>query len=413
MAEAALPQLNLADWPLTVHGAMADQPLALQPLPTHAPQSLAALADWSRQLMQHPELRQHPDIATFAHWCRPSQMQRWALAYANGPRRVGRGLALHIAPANVPVNFAYSLAFGVLAGCVNIVRVPDAFPDHLRIMGGAWDAVLAQPEHVRLAAMNRLVSYPRDAAVTERLSALCQARVLWGGNATIAQFRAMPTRARCVDVAFADRYSLCALRAEAVLALDEAGLDRLVQGFYNDTYLMQQNACSSPHLVLWVGAESACRLAQDRFWPRLATQVQQRYGLAPIQAVDKYALLCRQAPRVPEGSTCVRHGNEVYRVALPHLPADVSTLRGQHGLFFEHVLPSLSPADSGWAAVVDDTYQTLCVHGWEPQAVVDELVACGLGGIDRVVPVGQALNMGTVWDGCDVVATLSRMVATQ
>ena len=38
--------------------------------------------------------------------------------------RLGRGMIFHIAPSNVPVNFAYSLISGLLAGNKNIVRLP-------------------------------------------------------------------------------------------------------------------------------------------------------------------------------------------------------------------------------------------------------------------------------------------------
>lgn len=35
----------------------------------------------------------------------------------------GRGVAFHIAPSNVAVNFAFSLAAGLLTGNANIVRL--------------------------------------------------------------------------------------------------------------------------------------------------------------------------------------------------------------------------------------------------------------------------------------------------
>ena len=28
---------------------------------------------------------------------------------------------------------------------------------------------------------------------------------------------------------------------------------KICNGFYNDTFLVDQNACSSPHLIYWVG----------------------------------------------------------------------------------------------------------------------------------------------------------------
>jgi hypothetical protein len=36
-----------------------------------------------------------------------------------------------------------------------------------------------------------------------------------------------------------------------------------------------------------------------------------------------------------------------------------------------------------------------------------------LRGIDRVVPVGRAIDMGLVWDGYDIVTSLSREIIFQ
>ena len=31
-------------------------------------------------------------------------------------------------------------------------------------------------------------------------------------------------------------------------------------------------------------------------------------------------------------------------------------------------------------------------------------------GVDRIVPIGQSLDMGLIWDGYDLIRTLSRVV---
>ena len=38
------------------------------------------------------------------------------------------------------------------------------------------------------------------------------------------------------------------------------------------------------------------------------------------------------------------------------------------------------------------------------------LARAGARGVDRVVPLGQALEMDTVWDGRDLIAALSRII---
>ena len=38
---------------------------------------------------------------------------------------------------------------------------------------------------------------------------------------------------------------------------------------------MDQNACSTPHLVVWVGPEK--ETAKDKFWPEVLAQVRKNY----------------------------------------------------------------------------------------------------------------------------------------
>ncbi len=398
-AFAALPVEVLAG------GTLAS--LDRRPLRPYAAEVLACLGDLSRILLAAPGVRSHPDVATFAYWCRAANLARLAKAFESPRQRIGRGLTLHVAPANVPVNFAFSLAFGMLAGNPNIVRVPRAGAPQVAVLCDALTHCFADPDHARIAGMNRVVSYARDDDVTRALSAHCQARVLWGGDQTVAHLRAMPASPRCVDVAFADRFSLCVLDAAAVCAAPEPDLEALADGFCRDSYLMDQNACSSPHLVVWRGTPPDAAAAQARFWPAIARVVSRRYPLAPIHAVDKRTDVCRLAAQVPEIVEAIHHDNAVVRLRLSALPDTIETHRGRHGLFFEFVSDSLDCL----APCVGPRYQTLTTFGIDREQLSHRIVELGLTGIDRIVPVGEALSIGVIWDGLDIVATLSRIVA--
>ena len=48
---------------------------------------------------------------------------------------------------------------------------------------------------------------------------------------------------------FSDKFSLCLLNSDDIVKLDEDEMNLLTKKFYNDTYLIDQNACSSPHLI--------------------------------------------------------------------------------------------------------------------------------------------------------------------
>ena len=73
----------------------------------------------------------------------------------------------------------------------------------------------------------------------------------------------MPAKPRCIDIAFADRYSVCIINGQAILNADDPSIKRLAESFYNDTYLVDQNACSSPQLILWINDKDDAR---KRFW---------------------------------------------------------------------------------------------------------------------------------------------------
>jgi flagellar basal body L-ring protein FlgH len=359
----------------------------------------------SKELFKDKRNRNYPDIISFAYWCRRSNLNSIAKNFRD-ERRIGRGVAFHVAPTNVPINFAFSLAFGLLSGNSNIVRVSEKVHEQSQIVGTAINIVLNEAEHSNMKHRIALVRYPRDSSNSTIFSSTADARIFWGGDQTITEMRGMVAPARCVDVCFADRYSFCTIVAAAVEMADDGALDQLVNGFYNDVYLFDQNACSSPHLVVWQGAEDSVHRARKKFWDRLSSLIQSRYEFQPIQAVDKLALLCRAAIEIDGAQVLPATNNLLRRVVLKDVPENIDQFRGQYGLFYEIMANDLS-----WLKhIVNDRYQTLTYFGVDPKELASRVMSLRLRGIDRIVPVGQALDIGIIWDGYDVVDMLSRIV---
>lgn len=397
---------NVPDLPLRIRVGGPLSTMICRPTAPYSTGVIEFLSALSRTLLMRPDSRQYPDIAAFAYWCRSANLSRLARDFDARHKRIGRGLVLHIAPGNVPVNFAFTLAFGMLSGNANIVRVPEAGHPQTDILSEAIGRLFDDPSHACIATMNRVVQYPRDDDITSALSACASARVLWGGDQTIAHLRALPTSPRCIDIAFADRYSLALLDAQAVLDEDNEGIHKLVSGFFNDVYLQDQNACSSPHLIIWHGPSASAERAKERFWLALENLLLQKYQIAPIHAVDKFVHLCRTAAVLAEAQDSVRHGNVVYRVRLQDLPAGIEHHRGHAGFFYEYTTQDLDC----FKTIVGARYQTLTCFGLDRQALAQRIVDLGLTGIDRIVPVGQALDIGVIWDGYDLISTLSRVI---
>lgn len=362
----------------------------------------------SRALMSDTRARQHPDVISFAYWCRKANVGRLKRAFAEDDSvRVGVGVVFHVTPSNVPINFAFSYVLSLLAGNANIVRVPTRKFAQTDIVCSVIHELLGDPEYERIAGMTAFVRYEQNEAVTADFSALCDARVIWGGDEAIRSIRKLPIPVRATEIAFADRCSFCVMDPGAVIRADDTQLRRLVESFYNDTFVMDQNACSSPHLVVWLnGTKEEVALAKERFWPDLHCLTASKYALQPVSAVDKYMTLCQNSIEL-EGITGVdRHDNLVYRVAVDSVSANMEDLRGNCGYFYEYETDDINRL----APVISAKYQTLTYFGVEKSDLVRFVVENGLPGIDRIVPVGQALDMDVLWDGYDIVRTLSRVI---
>lgn len=202
---------------------------------------------------------------------------------------------------------------------------------------------------------------------------------------------------------FPDRYSLALLDGKAIEQAEEKVLARLARDFYNDSFMMDQNACSSPQLILWQGGSEA---GKDRFWKAVRNLAESRYDLAPVKATSKFAQFCVNAVRFPETGELLEGDNLLYRVPLGKIPQNVEKLRGRFGLFYEHDLQDFAEL----AQVVDGRYQTLTYFGTEPERLARQVMEHHLLDIDRIVPVGRALDMDVIWDGYDLVRELSRII---
>jgi len=378
---------------------VGQEDLCAEPMRAWSDEACAFLNSLSTAL--RTEGRSHPDVAAFAFWCRKSNLHQLKSARTDLEVLLGRGLAFHIAPSNIPINFAFSFAFSLLAGNANLVRVPSRPFPQTEVVCQALARVL--PDFPEVARRTALVTYPVDPEVTAAFSLRADVRLIWGGDRTIAAVRSLPTRPRCVDLCFADRYSLAMLDARAVRAAEEAELARLAEAFYRDTWLVDQNACSSPQLVLWVHDDPAAR---ERFWGAVLALARQKYALQPAVAVSKYTQVFQDLLDTDLVGRVTRPDNLLCRLELRALTPQCERLRGFGGYFFEYALQDLGEL----CGVVSARYQTLTTYGLDRAELRRFVVENHLPGIDRIVPIGSALDIGPYWDGWDLVGMMSRRV---
>ncbi len=362
------------------------------------------LNDLSRELRAVEESSNYPDIITFSFWCRKGNISHMKKELWKNEMRMGLGLVFHITPSNVPINFAYSFVFGLLSGNANIIRVPSKLFPQIDIICSAIGRLFGFDKYKEIKLMNAFIRYNKNKSITDYLSANCNARIIWGGDTTIRNIRKSRIKERCVDIAFADRYSICIIETSSIIELDKVGLTELAEKFYNDTYLMDQNACSSPHLIIWKGKDP--EKAKSRFWDTLSVVVKNKYELPLKNSVDKYTSLCNDVIMHDNISNFKKHSNFIYRLNLNEIQNKMDELRGKFGYFYEYNIHDTNSI----ADIINNKYQSLTYFGIKKSNLLNLIIKNRLLGIDRIVPVGKALEMNIIWDGYDIIRTLSRII---
>ena len=355
----------------------------------------------SKTLMKSREAKAYPDVVTLGFWMRKSSVLELKKRFESegSDIKIGRGVAFHIAPSNVPVNYAYSLLTGLLTGNANIVRVPSKdFPQVTIINKAIKETLAIYPD---MKPYICLVRYGREQKVNDLFSSLADTRIIWGGDNTIAEIRKSPLGPRAGEIAFADRYSLAVIDSEKYLAIEDK--ERFAEQFYNDTYLTDQNACTSPRLVVWTGRKK--EEAKQVFWECEHALVKQKYQFQSIMGINK--LTSSYLMSVAKIGTRIEphDDNYIVRVNVPEADPDIMELKDNSGYFFEYDCDDILEIRD----FCNNTHcQTIGFLG-EKETIMP-LLTSGIKGVDRVVPIGKTMDFDFIWDGYNLVERLTRTI---
>ncbi len=381
--------------------APADRPFS--------PAAVAFCADLSCVLFR-AGMKNRPEVQALAYWCRPAEVARLRSSFeklAAGPACcVPRGTVFHVPPVNVETLFLYGWILSILCGNRNIVRISSRASQLTTELCGMVASVL---EHYEvLGRINLAIQYGHDDRLTADISACCDLRIVWGGDETVRALRAVALPPAARDLCFPDRYSYSVIRAAVFITSPDTQKEGLAHAFYNDCYWFDQMACSSPRLIAWCGTAEDCLRARGEFFNLLAREVERHgYTIEPCVRSDKMLFASRLIldEAVDSYET---YGSELTVLKLSKL----SSLDRNHcggGLLLSVDVPDLAAI----AAIAHRRDQTLTYFGFDRQEM--ESFARGLNGrgIDRIVPIGEALTFNPFWDGYDLLQELTRRVWVQ
>lgn len=392
-------------WPLQGGEEALEQLQGMRPFAPFTDDALLFVQALSQRFVK---MRQHPEIVALGFWMRRAHITEmrnvWADEMAGRVVRA-RGTVFHLAPSNVDTIFIYSWILSLLAGNRNVIRISSKEQLQMNGLLAGMLEELSKPQFREIAVRTIILTYAHDDATTAKFSNLCHTRVVWGGDDTVNRIRQIALAPVANELVFPDRFSMSMIKAEAVLDLQDKELLQLAERFYNDSFWFDQMACSSPRLILWTGASEAVAEAQRVFWTMVERAIAaKQYVVAPATRVQKLATGLWMAAE--EEVAQVDDRELVSRVQLDRMIAEFRERHCGGGFFYELVLD-----DAGAIAeVVVDKDQTLSYFGYSREELLAAVDRLQTRGIDRIVPIGQALDFQTVWDGQRFLNSFTREI---
>ncbi|KKL01546.1 acyl-CoA reductase [Rheinheimera mesophila] len=372
--------------------------------PSFAEQDFGYCQALSEALLKAPQSRDFPDLIALGFWLRQANLKPLLAPYQHSQHFIRQplGLVFHSAPANVDSLFVYSGILSLLCGNKNVIRLSSR--------SGGSTAVLI--EKIRalaelFPAQNarfQLVQCSYDSAELKALVSTVDGRVLWGSDQAIQAQRQLLMPAHARELSFGHKFSLCLLDADAVLAADNEQLQQLVQLFYRDQLTFAQQGCSSAKAVLWLGETAQVQQAQQRFWPALTELIEHKQ---PLNSSEQYQALATAQQLVMSSpqQLLLTQQQSISRLAVNTLTPEFIQQHQGCGLFLELALTELTQLNP----MLSHAHQTLTVWGVDPKQLKAWLTSVHTG-LDRVMPVGQALSFSPDWDGMNLIEQFSRKV---
>jgi hypothetical protein len=317
--------------------------------------------------------------------------------------QVPLGRTFHIAPSNVDTIFLYSSLIALLCGNICLIRISSNQNPQLDFVIKKLKLVLSEFKHMQEKLI--LFNYNHDAEITKRISQLVESRIVWGGDDTVKEIRSIPMNPLARDIVFPNRFSFTIIKSCTIL---ESGINsNIIKGFFNDTNYFNQQACSSPKLIIWLGSNKENAKASDIFWSHYQIFLSQNVvNNSSGMVMDRLV-----ASSFYTSSNLVSNNNVTndYPMKLQVKDTSSSLIREAHpgnGLFLEIEKNSIE----GIAEEVRDIDQTLSYIGLSEDEIRNLIMKISNRGVDKIVPVGQALDFNLIWDGYDLIEQFSRKI---
>ncbi len=386
--------------------------ISRKPLSPFHEASIDFLSSLSKKLLETIGIKSYPELVALAYWLRKANLvsiiDNFKNEISDSEILVPRGLAFHVAPSNVDSIFLYSWALSLLAGNSNVVRVTQNLNDQLELLLSLIREMMNEGKYATISERNLIITYPREEKTNSFISSRSDLRIIWGGDDTIMSIKSLPSKPTTKDISFADKISYTIIHSSNYLSASKDLKTNIAKQFYNDSYWFDQLACSSPRFVFFSGEKNECKSASTDFWKYLEEQLLQKDESDTINvAMEKLVYLYESfsaAQNISQTVSMNKSKPTVARINIGDIRKYTETCGG--GFFFECFIDDLNDVIN----IVSRKDQTLSYFGFDKAELKNIILKINGTGIDRVVPVGQALNFGPTWDGYSLLSELTKRI---
>lgn len=369
----------------------------------------------SLKILKNAELRSLPAFVALAYWLRKANIETLrdsAYEFIGNNQTIIRqpvGVVFHVCPSNVDTIFLYSLAISLLAGNKNVLRVSTRMESNaLNILFSIINHTIQTTDGIIFIPYITVVAYGHNEAINSYLSSNADARIIWGGDKTVALFKSFATRPRCRDIAFPDRLSFSIIKAECMVQSDDATLKETCRLLYNDAYVFDQLGCSSPQVIFFLGNDEMNQIAAEILYAGVHYWASEKYSSdAAALASLKLNQLANDAIEGKIASSKRETNLLVFASLKDEALSNLHSCGG--GYFYTKNIQEISQL----ASFISKKIQTAGYYGFDEKELHSLSQMAAGKGLDRIVPIGQALAFNNYWDGYHLLNQLTHLLYLQ
>lgn len=358
------------------------------------------LSDLSKSIIKDSFFKAEPSFISLGFWLRKSNMNRIISENSNTTdinsfvvKPIGK--VFHLCPSNVDTMFIYSLVLALLAGNKNVVRISSKLESDLIFrLFDLFNILLEKEEYKSLVDYINVVSYERSDKLNEEISLNVNGRIIWGGDETVNQFKKYATKPKVKDLYFTDKVSLSIINLEDISKFNDSLYD-VVTNLYNDIYTFNQKGCSSPHSLFIVGSTIDRKDALERIYIKLSEMAEAKYeedisSIASLKLNQSVVdIIDGKISKIINSSNYITF-SELSSNEIPH-SCGAGYIYYQLVDTLEDVIP-----------FINSKTQTITYSGLNNLEIKEFLNKIDVETVDRIVPIGKALDFDYIWDGYNI-----------